>query len=383
MHFELDDEEEQLRASVARLLRDRAPFEQRGRLACSEQGWDPDLWPALAALGVTALALPEADGGFGRSPVALLPTLRALGDALAVQPFLATAVLGATALVRAGSDAQRKRLLPGIADGSRIVAFAHAEAAARHERQWIGARARRAQGRWLLDGCKHNVLFGAQAGAIVVSARDAQDAIRLFLLDPAQPGVGCEATRLIDDTPAADLTLSTAPAELLPGDGAAALDAACDAGMAAVCAEALGVAERAHALTVEYVQARQQFGRAIGSNQAVRHRVADMRVALEMLRSAAMAGLLALETPDNDERARELARAKMLAARHGTFVMRQAIQLHGGIGMTTEYAVGHCLRRMTVLDMLFGDGSHHAAWLGTALARGIVASDDGTRAAAP
>jgi len=383
MHFELDEQQEQLHASLVRLLRDRAPFEGRRRLTEGERGWDPSLWPALAALGVTALALPETDGGFGQRPVALLPTLRALGASLAIQPFLATAVLAATALVRAGSDAQRRRLLPGIADGSRIVAFAHCEAGARHQPLWIETRARCVEGRWLLHGCKHNVLFGAEAGAFIVSARDAHDTVRLFLLDPAQPGAKCDATRLIDDTPASDLTLSAAQAEPLPGEGLAALGAACDAGIAAICAEALGVAEHAYALTVEYVQARQQFGRAIGSNQAVRHRVAEMRVALEMLRSAAMAGLLALEAQDDEERSRELARAKMLVARHGLSVTQKAIQLHGGIGMTTEYGAGHCLRRMTVLDMLFGDGTCHAARLGAALARGIVASDDGGPAAAP
>ncbi len=383
MHFELDDEQEQLRASLVRLLQERAPFAQRKRLVDSERGWDPSLWPALAALGVTALVLPEADEGFGQRPVALLPTLQALGASLAVQPFLATAVLAATALVRAGSAAQRKHLLPGIADGSWIVAFAHDEAGARHEPLWVETRARSVEGRWLLDGGKRNVLFGADAGAILVSARDALGAIRLFLVDPAQPGVKCDAARLIDDTPAADLTLSAAHAEPLPGDGQVALQAACDAGTAATCAEALGVAERAYALTVEYVQARQQFGRAIGSNQAVRHRIAEMRVALEMLRSAAMAGLLALDIEDEDERTRELARARMLVARHGLFIAQQAIQLHGGIGMTIEYDVGHCMRRMTVLDMLFGDGASHAARLGAMLARGIVASDDERVAPAP
>lgn len=382
MHFELDEEQEQLRASLVRLLQTQAPFERRRRLTDGARGWDTALWPALAALGITALALPEANDGFDQRPVAMLPVLQALGASLAVQPFLPTAVLTATALLRAGTTAQRQQLLPGIADGSRIIAFAHDEANARHDPLLIETRARWVEGRWLLDGHKQNVLFGADADTLLVSARTAQGDAMLFLLDPLQPGVDRAATRLVDDTPAADLTLSAARAEPLPGDGQAAVCSAWEAGLAAACAEALGVAERAYALTVEYVQARQQFGRAIGSNQSVRHRVAEMRVALDILRSAAMAGLLALEMEDDEERSRELARAKMLVARHGLFITQEAIQLHGGIGMTIEYAVGHCLRRMTVLDMLFGDGASHASRLGAALAQGIVASDDALRVTA-
>ena len=413
MQFELDNEQEQLWDSLARMLQAKAPFEQRRKAVATQQGWDTSLWPALGELGVTALALPEAFGGFGQRPVALLPVLQALGHSLALQPFLATAVMAATAIARAGSDAQQQALLPGIADASRIVAFAHDEPAARHDPLWIETRAQdstvipapivipakagiqgvhpeespgspppRGRQEWLLSGHKHNVLFGMDASMLVVSARNTEGSVVLFLLDPAQPGVQRTATRLIDDTPAADLVLNGARAELLPGDGMAALVAALEAGSAASCAEALGVAERAYDLTVAYIQTRQQFGRAIGSNQALRHRVAEMRVALDTLRSGAMAGLLALDIEDGHQRACELSRARMLASRHGTFIAQQAVQLHGGIGMTIEYAAGHCLRRMTVLEALFGDGASHAARLGAALAAEIVASDEG-RVAVP
>lgn len=382
MQFELDHEQQQLGDSLVRLLQAQAPFDRRRQAVATPQGWDTSLWPAVGALGVTALALPEACGGYGQRPVALLPVLQALGHSLALQPFLATAVLAATAISRAGSATQQQGLLPGIADASRIVALAHDEPAARHQPLWIETRARCVAGRWVLDGHKHNVLFGGDASMLVVSARDESDRVMLFLVDPAQPGVQRAQTCLIDDSPAANLALRAAHAEPLPGDGLAALQAAQDAGIAAACAEALGVAELAYDLTVEYVQTRQQFGRAIGSNQALRHRVAEMRVALDMLRSAAMAGLLALEIGDGPHRARELSRARMLASRHGTFITQQAVQLHGGIGMTIEYAAGHCLRRMTVLEALFGDGASHAARLGASLAAEIVASDEGRAMAA-
>ncbi|MBI5277662.1 MAG: acyl-CoA dehydrogenase family protein [Burkholderiales bacterium] len=381
MQFELDLEQEQLRDSLVRLLQAQASFERRRQAVATPQGWDVSLWPALGGLGVTALTLPEAHGGFGQRPVALLPVLQALGHSLAVQPFLPSAVMAATAILRAGSQAQQLALLPGIADASRIVVFAHDEPAARQPSLWVETRARCVDGRWRLDGHKHNVLFAAGC-SIVVSARDEEQKIRLFLLDPTQPGVHLTPTRLIDDTPAAAIELVGAQAEPLLGDGLAALQAALDAGSAASCGETLGVAQRAYDLTIDYLRTRQQFGRTIGSNQALRHRAAEMHVALDTLRSAAMAGLLALEIEDEPERTRELARARMLASRHGTFITQQAIQLHGGIGMTIEYAVGHCLRRMAVLDALFGDGAAHAARLGASLAVQIVASDEGRAALA-
>jgi pimeloyl-CoA dehydrogenase len=230
----------------------------------------------------------------------------------------------------------------------------------------------------VVTGAKCNVLHGAAADTLVVSARtagapDDRDGLRLFVVEAMQPGVQRTPQRLIDDTPSAEIRFTDARAEPL-GDAEGALgawdtvQAVQEAGLAAVCAEALGVVEHAYALTVDYVQARHQFGRPIGSNQALRHRVAEMRVALDMVRSAAMAALLALEMEDPVQRERELARAKMLVSRHGTFIAQQAIQLHGGIGMTIEYAAGHCLRRLTVIDQLFGDGATHAARLGAALA---------------
>jgi pimeloyl-CoA dehydrogenase len=376
MQFELDADQQQLQDSLRRLLDTEGSFERRRQVAASEAGWNPALWRALGELGVTAITLPEAHGGFGQAPIALLPVLQELGRALVLEPFLASAVLGATAVARAGTQAQQQAVLPGLASAAQVLAFAHDEAAGRHQPRWVETRARRAGDGWVLQGAKHNVLHGAVADLLVVSARtqgeaDDREGLALFLVRGEQAGVQRTALRLIDDTPAAEIRLDGATAQLLgeAGQGWAAIEAAQQAGLAATCAEALGVAERAYALTVDYVQTRQQFGRAIGANQALRHRVAEMRVALDMVRSAALAGLLALEMDEAEARWRELSRARMLVARHGTFVCQQAIQLHGGIGMTLEYAAGHCLRRLTVLDQLFGDGAAHAARLGAALAR--------------
>lgn len=377
MQFELDGDQQQLQDSLRRLLEAEGSFERRRQVAAGEVGWNPSLWRSLCAMGVTAMTLPEAHGGFDTAPISLLPVLQELGRSLALEPFLATAVLASTAIARGGSEAQRAQWLPGIADGAQVLAWAHDEPAGRHAPLWLETRARQEGGRWLLTGRKHNVLHGADAATLVVSARIAgqpgdRTGVALFLVRPGD-GVRRTALRLIDDTPAADIHFDQAGCEPLgdPNDGIAALaalEAVQEAGLAAVCAEALGVAERAFAMTVDYVQTRQQFGRAIGANQALRHRVAEMRVALDMVRSAAMAALLALEMDDPGQRSRELSRAKMLVSRHGGFVAQQAIQLHGGIGMTVEYAVGHCLRRLTVIDQLFGDGPTHAARLGAQLA---------------
>jgi pimeloyl-CoA dehydrogenase len=397
MQFELDSDAQQLADSLRRLLDTEGSFEKRRQAASSTPGWNPALWRALGELGVTAMSLPEDLGGFGARPVELLPVLRELGRALSLEPFLSCAVLAATALVRAGNPAQRSQWLPRIADASTVVAWAHDEPLAGHAEQWLETRAERTADGWRLRGRKHNVVHGADADMLIVSARttgaaDSAEGIALFGVQAGQPGVRKKPIRLIDDTPAAQVDFDAAEAELLDGSEAGAsghdvLVTVQQAGLAATCAEALGVAQRAYDLTVDYVRTRHQFGRAIGTNQAVRHRIAEMHVAMQMLRSAAMAALLALDIDDAEQRRIELMRARMTVSRHGIFVCQQGIQLHGGIGMTEEYAVGHCLRRLTVLDQLFGDGPTHAARLGKLLAqdavRRFVATDEARAAALP
>lgn len=377
MNFEPDDEQRQLRDSLRRLLEVEGGFGQRRRAVGTEAGWSRELWRSICGLGLAAMPLPTEHGGFGMPPITLLPVLQELGRSLALVPFLSSTVLASSAVGRAGSATQRGHWLPGLADGSRRLAWAHDEAPARHRGIWLQTKARFDGLRWRLDGRKHNVLYGTDADAWVVSARVAgapgdAHGLALFLVAPGE-GVRCAARRLIDDTPAAEIELQGAWAEPLgdASDHAAALAALCatqEAGLAAVCAEAAGVAESAFAFTTAYVRERRQFGRAIGDNQAVRHRVAEMQVALDMVRSAAMAALLALDIDDGGRRRDELSRAKMLVGRHATFVAQQAIQLHGGIGMTVEYPVGHCLRRLGVIEQSFGDAPSHAARLGAALA---------------
>ncbi|WP_399679893.1 acyl-CoA dehydrogenase family protein [Xenophilus sp.] len=372
MNFELDDDQRALGDSLARLLADRGAFEQRRALVAGDAWHDAQTWSALAGLGLTALPLPEAHGGFGGGARDLLPVMQAMGRALSLEPYLAT-VLGATALRLAGTDAQQAQVLPGVAEGGTRLAWAHDEPEGRHAPLWVQAAARPAKDGWRLTGVKSPVAGLGPAQRVVVSARvsgapgDAAGCA-LFLVDPAAPGVQARAFRLVDDTAGGELRLDDAPAEPL-GDP---LDAAVQAlaiertqalGLAAACADMVGAAEAAFALAMEYVRTRKQFGRAIGENQALRHRASQMFVALEMARSMALAAAVAADEPDGEHARADLSRAKLSVGRNARAVAHGAIQLHGGIGMTEEYAVGHSLRRIHVMDQCFGDADAHAARL--------------------
>jgi len=377
MNFQLSDEQIQLRDSVQRVLADHYSFEQRRAIAASVDGWSAPAWRQLVELGVTAMTIPEAHGGFGRGAADLLPVLELFGRVMLMEPFLAASVLGATAVRLAGDPAAQDRWLAKLASGESLLAFAHDEIGARHARLWVETRAVAKGAAWVLSGRKLNVLHGSLAERLVVTARISgapgdRDGLALFLVDPAAAGLTLRTHRLVDGTLAAELTLAGAAAEPLgdPRDGAAALAAiqgTLDAGIAAACAEAVGAMRAAYDLAIAYINTRRQFGRAIGENQALRHRAAEMLVSLETARSAAIAAALAIDDPGASEAGADLLRAKMLIGRHGRFVAQAAIQMHGGIGMTEEYAVGHYLRRLTVLDQLFGDADAQAARLGDKL----------------
>lgn len=363
MQFDLNEEQQALAESLSRLLDDHYSFAQRSAIAQSPPGWSDAVWSRLAGLGVTALGIPESYGGLGGGARDRLAVMQHFGRALLLEPYLTSSVLAATALAAAASEAQKEHLLPLLADGSRRMAWAHDEAGAGHEALWIQTRARRDGDRWLLDGNKSLVLHPGAAHGFVVSARVSghagdEDGVALFLV---QAGAAQQRDfRLIDDTPAGELTFNASPAQAL-GDAndcaraMAAIRATVAAGTAAACADMVGTMEAAFALTTAYVNTRKQFGRLIGEYQALRHRVAEMAVALEMARSMAIAAAVAVDQPESVHAATDLPRAKLSIGRHARALCQQAIQSHGGIGMTEEYAVGHCLRRVHVLDQLFGD----------------------------
>lgn len=380
MDFERTDEQVALQDSLDRLLAARHDPETRRRIAATPEGWSEALWRACVDLGLSALPVAEAWGGLGGTVVDLMGVMQAFGRSMLASPLLDSCVLPVAALQAGADDMARARWLPALAAGESRLAWAHDEPAGDGSAAWVATRAERRDGGWVLNGRKSPVHHAASAVPLLVSARrtckDGDDAGRaLFIVAADAPGLTRRALRLIDGTPAADLCLQDAPAEPLVLDGAraaAAIDAAFAAGMAATCAERVGAMETAQRLTIDYLQTRQQFGRAIAQNQALRHALADMQVSLEVSRSAAMlaaaqampgqAGRAGAAGPADDaERRADLHRAMLVTARHARTLTESAIQLHGGIGMTEEYPVGQTLRRALVLETRFGDAYHHAA----------------------
>lgn len=364
MNFEPSDELRAVQDSLARLLTDHYTPKHRQALGASATAYAEQVWKEIAGLGLTGLQVPEEFGGFGTRPTDLLPVFHELGRALAPVPFLSSCVLGATAL-RAASDRDVQReLLPQLAAGTLQVACVHELGAGD-----AGVGARADAGQWRLDGVQRHLPYAASADWLVVLAREGGTAGALFLLAAHAPGVRLRSHRLIDGTPAADVHLEGAVATPLcpPGsaDAKAAIEAVAAAGIAAACAEMVGAMEAAFRLTVDYLKTRRQFGRLIGENQALRHQAAEMLVGLEMARSLSIAAAVAAGCggfADPQARA-DLHRAKFLVGRNARSLCQAAIQLHGGIGMTEEYAVGHYLRRVHVLDHQFGDSGTHVEQL--------------------
>jgi len=384
MDFDLSDEQRMLQDSVQRLMAQRCSFEQRRHHALEPHGYSAALWAQYAEMGLLGLPFAEHDGGLGGSPVDVLIVMQALGRALALEPYLATVVL-CGGLLRAASDAQRAELVPEIAAGRLTLAFAHSETQARYELADVATRATPQRDGWVLDGDKRFALAGDSADRLIVSARvhcqrNAREGLALFLVDADTPGVLRRGYRTQDHSRAADIRLrgvKLGPENLLGSAGAAApaIEAAVDGAIAALCAQALGTMEQALDLTVDYLKVRKQFGVPIGSFQALQHRAVDMLVAVEQARSMAYYAAMMSTEPDVRERAAAISAAKVQIGRSSRFVGQEAIQLHGGIGMTEECPVGHCMRRLTMIELMFGDTPHHLRRL--AAAGGLISADPG------
>ncbi len=373
MDFELSDEQRLLRDSVERLLADRYAFAQRRAYLAEPQGWSRELWRQYAELGLLGLPFAEEHGGFGGGAVETMLVMEAFGRALVVEPYLSSVVLAGTALRLAGSEAQKIAILPQVAAGEVTLALAHGERQARYDLSDVTTMATPRRGGWVLDGAKSVVLNGGNADMLVVSARssgerDDPDGISLFLVDAAANGVARRSYPMRDGTRAAEIALGGVEvgADALIGETGRAfpiIQRVIEAGIAAVAAEAVGAMEAMHAMTLEYLKTRQQFGRPIGQNQVLQHRSAEMLIALEQGRSMALLATMTIDEPDPNERARNIAMAKVGVGQSARFVSQNAIQLHGGIGMTEEYAVGHYFRRVMVIEHLFGDTADHLSRL--------------------
>jgi pimeloyl-CoA dehydrogenase small subunit len=378
MDFEFTEEQRLLKDSVERLLKDRYDFEQRKAYMKEPHGFGRALWKQYADLGLLGLPFEEAHGGSGGGPVETMIVAEAFGRALALEPYLATVVLAGGLLRHAGSAEQRKALLPKVADGSLLLAFAHTERQARYDLADVATTAKRDGGGYVLDGQKSVVFSGDAADKLVVSARVAgnrrdRDGLALFIVDAGAPGVTRRDYATIDGLRAADVTLAAVKAgpEAVIGEAGAALpliERVADEAMAALAAEAVGAMAAMHELTLEYLRTRKQFGVPIGSFQVLQHRAVDMFVALEQARSMAMLATMMTAEENAAERSKAISAAKVQIGRSGRIVGQGAIQLHGGIGMTMEYKVGHYFKRVTAIDTAFGDADHHL---------GLLAKSDG------
>mgnify|MGYP001278291996 CR=1 FL=1 len=369
MDFDLNEDQRLLKESVERLLADRYDFEARKRHMQEPDGWDRNMWSAYAELGLLGLPFAEQHGGFGGGAVETMIVAEAFGRALVLEPYLATVVLGGGCLRLGASAAMQAAVLPKVAAGELLLALAHQEPQARYELADVAAVAKPDGAGYLINGAKTLVLHGDAADKFVVSARlsgEARDreGIGLFLVDAAAQGIARRGYRTVDGLRAADVTLSDVRVgpDAVIADGAAGLrliEQVADAAIAFLAAEAVGAMTAAHEMTVEYLKTRKQFGVPIGSFQALQHRAADMLVMVEQARSMAYFATMMAEEPDAVERRKALSAAKVQIGRSARFVGQQAIQLHGGMGMTMEYKVGHYFKRMTAIDTLFGDADHH------------------------
>jgi pimeloyl-CoA dehydrogenase small subunit len=369
MDFDLSEEQRLLKESLDRLIGDRYAFEQRKSYGQSAEGWSRELWAQYAELGLLGLPFAEGYGGSAGGPVETMITMEAFGRALALEPFLATVVLCGGFLRHGGSAQQCADLIPSIADGSLTCAFAHTERHSRYDLSDIETRAVRDGAAWVLDGEKGVVLHGDTADKLIVTARVGggrrdRDGIGVFVVDANVEGVSRRGYPTQDGLRAAEISLAhvrVGPEEVLGEPGAALplIERVVDEGMAALCAEAVGAMAAMHELTVDYLKTRRQFGREIGTFQILQHRAVDMLIALEQARSMAMFATMMAAEENAAERRNALSAAKTQIGRSGKFVGQQAIQLHGGIGMTMEYKVGHYFKRVTMIDTMFGDADHH------------------------
>ena len=365
MNFDLSEEQRLLADGVRRMLEKHYDFEARKRILASAEGWSREAWTRLAELGVLGVALGTEHGGFGGGAADLMGVLEAAGAALVLEPIVPTIVAGRL-LERAGSAAQRAQWLPALVAGRARLALATTEASARNDPQRIETRAQRADGGWRLSGSKRAVAGGGAADAFLLSART-DEGLSLFLVPAEAAGLARRACRLLDGTAGADLFFSAArlPLEALvgePGGALAPLVEALDFGAALVCAEAVGAMQYACEATLEYLKTRRQFGVPIGSFQALQHRMVDMTIALEQARSLACLACSKVDgASESAERARAVSLAKIGVNEAARLVAQEAVQLHGGMGMTEELKVSHSFRRLTALRQQYGDTDGHLA----------------------
>lgn len=369
MDFSFNDEQKLLKDSLDKFVARDYTFEKRKGYQAHADGFSREVWAQLADMGLLGLGFDEQYGGIGGGEVENVVVMTAIGNALMVEPYFATVVMAGGLINRFGTAAQKQALLPAIAEGRLIASTAFGEPASGFDLFRVKTKAVRDGSNYVLSGKKAVVLHGAQADRLIVSARTSgrtadTEGISLFIVERGAAGVKTKDYRTGDGQRAAEVTLKDVRvgADALigtEGEGLAIMDAVTDNGAAALCAEAVGVMQTLNALTLDYIKNRQQFGVPIATFQVLQHRAADMFVHAEQSKSMAYLAVMKARSPDAVERRRAVSAAKYHIGRSGRAVAKDAIQMHGGMGVTNEMAAAHYAKRLTLIDFILGDAAHH------------------------
>jgi len=377
MDFSYVEEQQLLADTVNRLIEKEYDFEKRKAHLAAPEGFSRATWNTFAEMGLLGLTVPADFGGYGATPVDTMIVMEAIGRGLVVEPYFGTAVLGANLIGLGAPDPVRLALLPQIVEGKLLVAVAYTERHSRYELANVALAAKKDGAGHVLSGIKSVVLHGGTADRIIVSARTAggprdRNGITLFMVERNAPGVSVRDYRTIDGLRAAEVTLKDvkAGADAMLGrldHGLELLERVADIGIAALCAEAVGAMQALNAATLEYLKTRQQFGVPIGKFQALQHRMVEMIIHAEQAKSMAFLAAVKCQSDNPAERGHACSAAKALIGQAGRYVGQQAIQLHGGMGMTDELNVGHYFKRLAMIDTTLGDADFHVARVGDAM----------------
>jgi alkylation response protein AidB-like acyl-CoA dehydrogenase len=368
MDIQLTEEQELLRSSIQRFLREQYDFDERRRIVATDEGWSRRHWKSLAELGLCAAPFQESSGGLGGGSLATMIVMQEFGRNLVVEPYFETVVLAGGLIEDVGSPEQREAFLPKIMEGEAIWAVAWAEGRSRYDFHNVSTTARREGDKFILSGTKAAVVAAPWADKLIISARTSGErrdplGVSLFVVDRHSPNLHLQGFKTIDGRRAAELTLMNVEVPAthllgLEGSAVTALESCRDRAIAALCAEAVGAMSVLNSATLEYTKTRKQFGVALGTFQVLQHRMVDMFIAHQ--EALSLMQHLTLNLAANDPALSRLASgAKTKIGYAAKFVAEQAVQLHGGMGMTEELNVGHYFKRISSINIQFGDPAFH------------------------
>lgn len=369
MDFSLSEEQKLIKDAVEKFVRNDYDFDTRNKIIASKEGFDRKVWQQFGELGWLGVSFPEEVGGFGGGAIETNIMMEALGYGMLVEPYMATIVLGGNALVFGGTEAQKEAVLSSVIAGETLLALAYTEEESGYNLANVATKAEKSGSGFTITGEKAVVIGGAWADKVVVVARTSgaqcdEQGISLFLVDTKASGVTVNAYKTMDGARGANIKFNnvSVTADDLVGEldnGFQLLDKVIDFGISAACAEALGGMAAVNEKTLAYMKTREQFGVAIGSFQVIQHRMVDMFMAVESSRSMVIMAALKVVSDDVTERKKALSAAKVYLGQNARYCAQEAVQLHGGIGMTEELDIGHYFRRLTLFCSLFGSTDYH------------------------